>query len=279
MNIPIELKELTLADRDFLCCSEHYHEVLALPNPTTPEPHIHDCYEIYLNISGDVSFLVEDRLYAVESGDIIISRPGEMHVCVVQSPCTYESYCFWFSPRRATPLSAFADGADIHNHIRFQESDRAQLKDMVRRLYQAEKGRCEMERTAWVYQLLAMLNHGPALEQVSIPAPLPEPMQQVLTYINNHFMELRTVEEIAGHFYISTATLNRWFHSHLRITPKTYLDTRRLSYSKQLLNQSLSVTDTCDAAGFPNCSRFIAVFKKAFGITPLQYQKQTARNG
>lgn len=277
MNISIDLKELTLADRDFLCCSEHYHVVPALPHPTTPEPHIHDCYEVYLNISGDISFLVGDRLYAVESGDIIIARPGEMHVCVVQSPCDYESYCFWFFPRRPTPLSAFADGPDMHHHIRFQESDRIRLKDMVRRLFRAEKEGREMERTAWVYQLLAMLNHGPAPEQVSIPAPLPEPMQQVLTYINNHFMNLRTVAEIADHFYISTATLNRWFHTHLRITPKDYLDTRRLSYSKQLLNQGLSVTDTSDAAGFPNCSRFIAVFKKAFGITPLQYQKLSQR--
>ena len=278
MNIPIGLKELTLADRDFLCCSEHYQNDFAKPHPTTPAPHIHDCYEIYLNISGDISFLVGDRLYAVESGDIIISRPGEMHVCVVQSPCVYESYCFWFLPQHPTPLSAFADGADIHHHIRFQEADRAKLKDTIRRLHEAESGGREMERTAWIYQLLAMLNDGPTPEQVSIPAPLPAPMQQVLTYINNHFMELRTVEEIAGHFYISTATLNRWFHSHLRITPKGYLDTRRLSYSKQLLNQGLSVTDTCDAAGFPNCSRFIAVFKKAFGVTPLQYQKQSARN-
>ena len=46
-----------------------------IKNPVE-DSHVHSCYEIYLNVSGAVSFLHADRLYAIESGDVIFSEPG-----------------------------------------------------------------------------------------------------------------------------------------------------------------------------------------------------------
>ena len=273
MNIPIPLQPLVLADRNLHCSSAFYRIEQASPRPTFPQPHSHDCYELYVNISGDVSFLVNDKLYAVQSGDLIIARPGEMHVCIVQSPCLYESCCFWFYSQRTTPLTAFADIPDMHHHIRFQASDRMRLKEIMQRIYQAEADNNEMERTAWVYHLLALLNGTTEPELVSVPAPLPDKLQEILTYINSSFSELHSVTDIARCFYISTATLTRWFREHLKMTPKSYLEARRLAYSKDLLLRGFSVTDVSNITGFSNCSRFIYVFRKMFGVTPLQYQK------
>jgi len=273
MNVSISLSPLVLADRNLLCCAEHYYVELATPSSSSPQPHIHDCYEVYINISGDSSFLVNDKLYAVQSGDLILSRPGDMHVCVIQSPCLYETYCFWFYPLKPTPLSAFADDSNMHHHIRFPEAVRERLKDIMQRIYRAEKDNNEMERTAWAYHLFAILNGATEPELVSVPAPLPEKLQQILTYINNQFPELRTTADIAKQFYISTATMNRWFREYLRTSPKNYLESRRLAYSKHLLSHGISVTEASNMAGFTGCSRFISVFRQVFGITPLQYQR------
>ena len=95
MNVPIPLQPLILADPDIHCSCGVYRNENAAPKSAFPQPHSHDCYEIYINISGDVSFLVNDKLYAVQSGDLIVARPGEMHVSIVQSPCMYESFCFY----------------------------------------------------------------------------------------------------------------------------------------------------------------------------------------
>jgi len=273
VNVLIPLTPLVLADHNLLCSAEHYYVEHATPSTSSPRPHTHDCYEVYINISGDVSFLVNDKLYAVQSGDLILSRPGEMHVRVIQSPCSYETYCFWFYHTQSTPLSAFADDIHMHHHVRFPEAVREHLKDIMRHIYQAERENNEIERTAWAYHLFAVLNGTTEPEQVSVPAPLPEKLQQILTYINNRFPELRTTEDIAKQFYISTATMNRWFREYLRISPKNYLESRRLAYSKHLLSRDLSVTEVSSMAGFTGCSRFIFVFRRSFGITPLQYQK------
>ena len=57
--------------------------------------HIHDFYEIYVNLSGEVSFLVEDTLYPVSHGDIIVTRPNEVHKCIHRAEGIHEHFCIW----------------------------------------------------------------------------------------------------------------------------------------------------------------------------------------
>ena len=41
--------------------------------------HIHDCYEIYYSISGGKQFLIDNRFYTIEPGDIFIINQYESH--------------------------------------------------------------------------------------------------------------------------------------------------------------------------------------------------------
>ena len=43
------------------------------------ESHIHKECEIYINLSGDVSFEVENHIYPISRGSVIITRPYEYH--------------------------------------------------------------------------------------------------------------------------------------------------------------------------------------------------------
>ena len=72
---------------------------------------------------------------------------------------------------------------------------------------------------------------------------------------------------------ISITTLERYFKKYLSMTPKRYLEDRKLSQACMLLRQNYSVTDACYESGFDDYSHFIAIFKKNFGITPLKYKK------
>ena len=55
--------------------------------------HTHSEFELYINLSGDVSFLVENNLYDLKHGDVIIARPGEYHHCVYRSDAPHK--LFW----------------------------------------------------------------------------------------------------------------------------------------------------------------------------------------
>lgn len=47
--------------------------------------HLHKYYEFLYFISGDATYIVEDNLYKIHPGDILLTRPGELHTIFFQS--------------------------------------------------------------------------------------------------------------------------------------------------------------------------------------------------
>ena len=103
---------------------------------------------------------------------------------------------------------------------------------------------------------------------------LPVPMQNILDDIHRRLDQLHTVNEICAAHFVSPATLNRWFRKYMHLSPREYLESRKLSYAAACLSAGETVTDACSKAGFSDCSHFIALFKKKFGETPLKYKKR-----
>ena len=236
------------------------------------KPHIHDSYEIYVNVSGDVAFLVNNRLYPVKKGDVIVSRPGDVHMCIYQSQAVHERFCFWLRCPEDSPLLAFSYREEFTNFIHFSDDTRRELLRLLYRLKDAELEDREPARTAYVFRLLTLFNEG---EQTELERPaLPKTIQSVLDYINGNFSQLHCVEDIVKATHISQSTLNRWFRTYLQLSPHKYMEALKLSYAQRLLLEGRSVTEVCNTSGFSDCSRFIAIFKNKFGQTPLQYQKQ-----
>ena len=58
--------------------------------------HVHSKLEMYILLEGDVSFAVESSLYKVSHGDAIITRPNEIHNCILNSNTVHRHMCFWF---------------------------------------------------------------------------------------------------------------------------------------------------------------------------------------
>ena len=252
------------------------HQTNATYQDIPEQPHIHDCYEIYVNVCGEVSFLVNNNLYPVRTGDIIITRPGDVHICVYPSDVIHERFCFWINCAEDSPLLSFANKIDFANYIHFPPERRNELLNLMYLLKDAEATAKEPERSAYIFKLLMMLSEGKQTlpkEQV-----LPKSIQQVLDYIQENFPEIHCVEDIVEITHISGSTLNRWFRKYLQLSPYKYLEALKLSYAQKLLLDGCSVTEASDRSGFTDCSRFIAIFKKKFGITPLKYKKNAINN-
>ena len=73
----------------------NYAHLVATSALSYNEAHIHKEGEIYFNLSGDVSFEVEDRRYPISRGSVIITRPYEYHHCIPHSNEPHEH--FWIS--------------------------------------------------------------------------------------------------------------------------------------------------------------------------------------
>ena len=98
-------------------------------------------------------------------------------------------------------------------------------------------------------------------------------MQNVLDYMKENFSVINSLKNVTDKFFISTATLNRWFAKYIKLSPKKYLENLKLQNAKKLLLLGNSVTEACFNSGFNDCSYFICLFKARFNVTPYKYKK------
>ena len=68
--------------------------------------HFHEECEVYINLSGDVDFMVEDKIYPINAGDIIITRPFEYHHCIYRSNKLHKHFWILFSSSGIAILQA-----------------------------------------------------------------------------------------------------------------------------------------------------------------------------
>lgn len=238
--------------------------------------HIHDVCEVYVNITGDISFVVENSVYPVSKGDIIITCPNEFHHCIANSECSHEHFCLWLDGKfaRENLLTAFFDRTrGEKNLISMPPHDKDKLIECLYDLDKAlKKPRSVSAPAAALFAIIDLINENRECTRPS--EKLPPEFGQILEYIDKHYAEDCSVSVLSKKFFISRSTLNRRFNRYLNMSPAEYVETRRLAVSKTLLEEGLSVQSTCMKCGFSDYSHFIAVFGKRFGITPYRYSKQ-----
>lgn len=238
---------------------------------TVEDSHIHDMYEIYINISGDVSFLYNANVYKIEKGDIIFSAPGDIHHCIVHSSGIHDHYCIWFSLPENSYVSEYINSGNLCGFARLSESHREKVLELARKL--DEMTGCDFERNLGFYNLISEISAKTESHELKNEY-IPKQLADVLEYIEKNFLEIRSVEEVAERFYMSTTTLNRNFREFIALSPYKFLIAKRLSYAEKLLRGGSSVAEACYACGFKDCSRFIQQFKKKYGMTPLKYKSK-----
>mgnify|MGYP002517440293 FL=1 len=231
--------------------------------------HVHDTLEVYLLLEGDISFSVERNVYRLLPGDVILSRPNEMHNCIQNSPSPHRHMCFWF-----TPTSPFLFG-DLTEH-RFGEGNCLSLAaGELDRIYKTAKELTATEDRMRLYlfslSLLDALRRNPRLREGS-RVELPPVLRDILSDMDAHYTENIRLDVFAARHFISPSTMGRLFAAYLHTTPRAYLETKRLAYSRVLLRNGARVSDAGEAAGFPDDSAFIRLFRRRFGMTPHHYK-------
>lgn len=240
--------------------------------PKSSGAHIHPYYEMYVYLSGDISFVVNHHIYNLTPGDIIFTGPSTLHHAVVNSDCTHEHYCIFFYAEDEK-LTAFFSRLAKQTYLHFSEDDRARLIPLLHTIRDglSASGIDIFRHTASVYELFSILQH--AVGNEALPA-YPYPLQDILSYIAKHFSGLHTLTPIIEHFYISQSSLERLFKKHLKITPYQYIQAVKMEGACRLLAEGASVTDSALASGFSDVSHFIVCFRKRFEMTPREYAKR-----
>lgn len=98
--------------------------------------------------------------------------------------------------------------------------------------------------------------------------------EEIDAYIRANLASKITVETLCKRFSISKNKLYALIRTRLRTTIGNYVKSVRIDVAKHLLTTTdLPVYEICYAVGIAEYNYFSSIFKKATGVTPLQYRK------
>ena len=68
--------------------------LIQAPSNENFQLHLHESYEVLLFLKGDTRYIVEENIYSLYPGDMIIIRKGQMHRAYHNSPTDYDRIIF-----------------------------------------------------------------------------------------------------------------------------------------------------------------------------------------
>lgn len=248
--------------------------------------HNHEFYEIYIPLSGKVTYLIEGNSYKLHPWDIVLVNNRELHRPVIESGEIYERIVIWVNPEFAASHSlgstnlrmCFESAAHSRSRLlrpalRLLE----EIQSVVSRFEKAcaggvygsdiLKGTCLTELL--VYLNTAFLETTGSSNEGDINYN--EKISSIISYINKNIAEDLSLDLIAGKFYTSKYHLLREFKKYSGFTLHKFILQKRLLHARSLLREGASTFEACTKSGFRDYSNFIRSFRQAFGVPPGKY--------
>ncbi len=250
----------------------------------TMDMHIHDCYEIYYSISGGRQFLIDNKFYAINPGDVFIINQYESHKITQVDKMVHERIVLSIHPEYTKRLSTpdtdldacFSDRPQAFCHrISLSKDQQSRFLYYINKITGADGyGHDVVEQTAFM-ELMLLINNavrtGHQPESAMGAYSYNHQVDDILAYINQNIASPISIEQLAGEFFLSESYICRIFKSATGTTINKYINARRISIAKALLSDGANVTEAYEKSGFSDYSNFFKAFTKAVGISPKKY--------
>ena len=258
-----------------------YHK--SVDSPEDHVLHINTYLEIYVFVQGNHQYIVENQIYGLQRGDIILINPREVHKPLPLETCLYERFYLLVDERclDGLALNPLADLLSPSHHtgnlISPAPEAREQILSLLYKISESfSDGRhCPTQTLGLFLQLLDLLVQQRSQVR-SVPggmAQVPELLKSILSYVAENAASIQTTTQIADALGISSPYLSSYFRKCIGTPLKIYIQAKKVALAKDLLDKGANVTEACFDSGFNDCSYFIRIFKSYVGVTPFNYRK------
>lgn len=255
--------------------------------------HWHTAIEVIMTIHGGYGVIVGEQKYSLKEGDIIILNSGVVHS--LEAPVTGERVILQFNDYLLYSLKEMETLLTLLPPVLHlsEDNDPQRLYSFVKRSmdaivveYGQEKTFFEAVIYARLIEIFVHLGRGATWGKRNVknteidnsPLKKKEYMETIMSacnYINQHFQEPITLEEVAAISGFSHYHFTRIFKQCMHMTFYEYLNQKRIARAEKLLTTTdQSVTDIAMNSGFSSISSFNRTFKSIKGCSPTVYRSK-----
>ena len=223
-----------------------------------------EAYLLFFIREGELLFTYEGRTFVARAGDVVLldCRRPHYYRALVQT----RFYWFHFDGNASQAyFDHFLAGRGIHfEDYHKMEEHFVLVHDMMRSEFPDEG-----MMSVLVHRILALL-----FSAAGRYGNLSDGVERARLFIEEHYMEKLTMDQIADHSRISQSHLFRVFREETGQTPYGYLMNVRMNHAmKLLLETPYSVEEIAEHCAFCSSANFIRAFRQATGVTPRKFRK------
>ena len=206
------------------------------------EIHTHDFFELYIHLNGFPRLYVDNKIVTLQRGSLMIFPPFVMHGIISQDTIrNYERVVLFISSgmlhqlgQGLLPLEQRLLDCTRRTgyHYQLDEAALSLCTTCIDRVAQNTGDERPESRladyaamTEFLLQILRVTQEAPMLQSAQ---PSPDTIQRVMAYINEHYAQPLTLEEIADAFFISKSYLSHEFVRYTNTSVYEYIQFRRI---------------------------------------------------
>ena len=247
--------------------------------------HWHKDFEINFVLKNVAEFVVNGKTKIVMPGDFIFINSSDLHAGngdfekilsersqeLLTIQIDYQFFKFYFDtdcPIRFTDKITLEDSNEIKKNLL-----------SIYHIILHKKPYYEMKIHAHLLEIGSILLSNYVTHDTSYSLLEDRTFRQikkVIDFMEENYMENLDLTTVANKMGWQESYFSRKFKQLTGINFHEYLVSIRLKHAENdLLHTELDMTTISYDNGFPNVKSFIQSFKKAYGVTPLQYRKES----
>ncbi len=248
----------------------HFYRIL--PSPSLYSVHLHDRYEILYFLKGDATYVIEDKMYKLRAGDVIITPPGKYHFIQMDSRADYERHNLLFEAEEfGIDVSLLPKEIDIL-HVESGSIISEIFKKLDYYLDTFEREHFPSIARLLVQELVYNISYNGGVSKGDDLSPIDPILSRAISYISDNLFTVTDIAEIADAIFVSPSYLFRMFKRVLFKTPKKYITEKRLLAAKRKLKEGRRAADVAAECGFSDYATFYRNYLAMFGKSPTQDQ-------
>ena len=255
--------------------------------------HFHDFYEIFIPLEDGAAHLMNGRYVPLQKGDIVLIQPQRLHMSIYpRSGEPQKRIIINYANKGTIPGLDYQLGKIRALYeaeepvLRLRPEQMSALIKRLNALFVAGKSKS----TGWqleVYSLFMLfLLEILRCSKRSIYAPeknhpgLPDmKMYAIAEYIDTHYMEPITLQDVSEKFAISPFYLSHQFTRVMGLSFVSYVQKIRIRYALHMLSYTgARIHDIIAGCGFSSASQFNRTFYSLCQMSPSAFRKLDSKD-
>ena len=243
--------------------------------------HSHDSeLELYYVHQGSGYYMVENQLYAVKEGDMIICNEKVLHGDALTFNNNMRSYCCALTNVKIKDLPNNCLIKSSANPVVSCGSFAGKIGSMMELIFMLSLNFDQLYDvcSSMAVSLLLLINQlllSRDRRQLRTSGCNSDAIvDKIKNYLDTHYMKPLSLKNISKALNMNPNYISHAFKAKMNISPIHYLLYRRFGEAQSLLmNTELTIAEISDLLGFSNPAHFSAMFKKHVGLSPVQYKR------